>query len=87
MFFHNILICILIDSELSKMYDFEGKDSNNLKSFQIHIFAFQNILHLFLRYGRGEFNTILNFSIYSESVRITRNFMKKVPSPTCVHKG
>ena len=30
------------------MYDFEEeKNQNNLKSFQVHIFTFQNFLHLF----------------------------------------
>ena len=42
------LIYISIDSEWSKTQDFEGKNQNNLNSFQIHIFTFQNILHLFI---------------------------------------
>ena len=34
------------DSELSKTYDFEGKDPNNLKSFQIHISAIKWIYEI-----------------------------------------
>ena len=41
---------ISIDSEWPKTYDFERKNQNNLKSFQIIyvILRFRNILHLFL---------------------------------------
>ena len=37
-----------IESEWSKTYILKGNIQNNLKSFQIHILTFQNILHLFL---------------------------------------
>ena len=40
-------ICISLDSEQSTTYDFERKNPNNLKFiYQVHIFTFQNILHL-----------------------------------------
>ena len=33
--------CISIDSEWSKTYDFEEKNSKNLKSFQLQILSFR----------------------------------------------
>ena len=45
--FYHFSICISINSEWSKTYDFEGKIQNNLKSFQIHIFTLQNFLIFF----------------------------------------
>ena len=45
-----------IDSEWSKTYGFEEKkNQNNLKSFQINIFTFQNILHICLLYKTKQF--------------------------------
>ena len=37
-----------VDSEWSKTYDFERKNQNNMKFFQMYIFSIPNILHLVL---------------------------------------
>ena len=46
--FNYFSMCISIDSKWSKTYDFMIKISIKLNPSKIHIFTFQNILHLFL---------------------------------------
>ena len=55
-FIYFLFTYISIDSEWSKMYDFESKIKNNAKYFLIHIFTFQNILPLFLLQEKKYFN-------------------------------